>query len=153
METILFTGKRNPPVWLIVLTGLATIIVLIGGILLLIFLRGSYEPVDVTETGLGVIALLLMILSPTVMVARYYLRLENPISIPRANIAMIESDGNRLTLRVTLKGTRRPTTFILETRSPEEANSIVSNINVRTNGRLRVYPVTFLPEQGAAKTK
>lgn len=140
----MLTGKRNPPTWLILLTAISTLVVLIGGILLLIFLRNDGGVQDISETVLGVIALLLMILLPTFLVARYYLSLENPISILRSNISELQCEGNRLTMRALLKGSNRPTTFMLETRSPEEANTIISNINVRANGRLRVYPVTYL---------
>ena len=140
----MLTGKRTPPVWLILLTALAIIVVLIGGILLLIFLRNDGGVQDISETVLGVIALLIMILFPTFLVARYYLRLENPITILRSNISSLQSEGTHLKLQALLKDAKRPTTFMLETRSADEANTIISNINVRVNGRLRVYPITYL---------
>ena len=146
-ETVLLTGKRNPPIWLILFTLLALMVVLTGGILLLLFYNASVEPAHKMDTFFGILALLVSTLFPTMLVARYYLQLENLITIHREGILAVECDGAHLTLLAQTALRKQPVRFILLTRAAEEALTIERNLCVRANGRLRVYPITFQHEK------
>ena len=145
VETLMLTGKRNPPIWLIILTAMATLVVLVGGIVLLMFYHTSGGPSSKMDTFLGTLALLVMILFPAFMVSQYYLQLENPITIHRESIKNVEHDGARLTILAKTAIKNNFIRLVLLTRSEEEAMTIHRNLSVHTNGRLRVYPITYLP--------
>lgn len=145
-ESIILTGKRTPPIWLTALMFLSTLLVLVGGILVLILVKVSTGHSDYVDTFLGVVALLVAILFPMNMVIRYYFRLENPITISRSDIHRIECQGAVLTLVASLCQGARPTTLVFNTRSQEEATTIEHNLTVHAHGRLRCYPVTFVPK-------
>lgn len=146
VESVLFAGKRRPPTWLAFLTLLATGLVLVGGILLLILLKNSSGSTDISEQFLGIVALLVTIMFPMNLVLRYYLRLENPITIHRSSILEIQRNGSTLMLLATLRNGTRPVRFVINTRSQEEAGNIEHNLTVHAHGRLRCYPITFLPD-------
>lgn len=146
-ESIILTGKRTPPLWLTALMFLSTLLVLIGGILVLLLVKGSTGHSDLVDTFLGVVALLVTILFPMNMVIRYFFRLENPITISRSNIHGITCYGAVLTLVVSLRHGARPVTLAFNTRSQDEAATIEHNLSVHAHGRLRCYPVTFVPKK------
>jgi hypothetical protein len=144
VETIQLTGKRKAPIWLIMLTGIAMVVVLVGGILLLLFYRAGKGPF-ILDTFFGILALLVIIISPAIFVARNYLRLENSFTILRASILAMDRDAATLSLFAKVAHMKKPIHFVLLTRSEEEAMTIERNLSVSANGRLRVYPITYLP--------
>lgn len=150
-ETILITGRRTPPPWLKLLTFFAAIAAVIGGVLVLLLLYNSTgTPQDVSDTILGVIALLMTVLYPATVAIRSYLRLDNPITVPRSSLIAVEAQDAVVRVLATLKGGRKPGWLCFNTRCQEEAENIRLNLAVHAHGRLRCYPVTFLP-QGALR--
>jgi hypothetical protein len=151
VETVLLTGKRNAPIWLAILTGLALLVVLAGGVMLFLLLTAKTgHRSDVLDDYLGVAALLAMFLFPIAAVIRAYLRLDNPITIPRSSIVAVQRHGPTIVLQATGQGQRRPTKYVFRTRCQDEARTIERNLIVRAHGRLRCYPITFLPLHPAA---
>ncbi|HEY3380026.1 MAG TPA: hypothetical protein VGL77_21335 [Armatimonadota bacterium] len=137
------------PFWLSVFTGLAIMLAIAGGVSLLVWMRtvGYSGQQDLLQTFLGMVALLVTFLFPASLAIRYYLHLENPITIYRSSIREIHAKGSMLVLWATRGNSARIIRLAFNTRSPEEAKSIRSNLAVRAHGRLRVYPITFLPKK------
>ena len=151
-ENVLLTGKRNPPIWLTLLTVFAALAALGGGVLILLLLKngvkvGISNP-DFSDLFVGILALLLTALFPATLAIKSFLRLENPVTIPRSSIMTVESDGAVVKLHATIKGGAKPAWFHLNTRCKEEADNIQFNLAVHAHGRLRCYPITFLPRHG-----
>jgi hypothetical protein len=111
VETVLLTGKRNAPIWLAILTGLALLAVLAGGVILFLLLTAKTgHRSDVLDDYLGVAALLATFLFPIAAVIRAYLRLDNPIAIPRSSIVAVQRHGPTIVLQAT--GHCYPITFL-----------------------------------------